>query len=456
MKVTIIHGSPKGINSRTKQYMDYIKKHINDLLYTEFYIGRDIKIIEKDNTYFAEIIESIKNSDIVIWAFPVYYYLVPSQLKRFIELIYETNSLFAFKGKYSTSISTSANFFDHTAHNYIHAVCNDMDMNYIEGFSAEMSDLFNDQKRRNLLDFAHYFFAMSEAKRPVAKVFAALPMNSIQYLPEQKTGTKIQLNKMIILLTDATPQDINLNNMINTFTGYFNDSIEVLNLRSLNIKGGCLGCCNCFKNGKCIYKDDYEKLFYEKINQADVLIFAGAMKDRYLSSTWKTYFDRNFFNGHRPVLQNKYLGFIISGSLKYNSNLRQILQGICQIWKTPMLDIVTDEYDSNHEITRQIEEFAHILSNRLETDWERSRNFLGVGGYKIFRDFVYILKYFMKADHQYYKANGYYDFPQKKIKDRMVQFIINLVIGISSLKKKTTINFEDNLLTSYKNIVKNK
>lgn len=68
--------------------------------------------------YFNSIIETIAVSDAVIWTFPVYYLMIPSQLKRFIELVYERECTYAFRDKYSTAISTSANFFDHTAHNY--------------------------------------------------------------------------------------------------------------------------------------------------------------------------------------------------------------------------------------------------------------------------------------------------------------------------------------------------
>jgi multimeric flavodoxin WrbA len=53
----------------------------------------------------------------VLWAFPLYYLLVASQYKRFIELIFENNSTAAFKGKYAAVLTTSINFYDHTAHN---------------------------------------------------------------------------------------------------------------------------------------------------------------------------------------------------------------------------------------------------------------------------------------------------------------------------------------------------
>lgn len=457
MKVTIIHGSPKGNNySTTKQYTDYIRKHITEPTYTEIYVGKDIKKVERDTFYFNTIIETIADSDVVIWAFPVYYFMVPSQLKRFIELVYERSCIYAFRGKYSTTISTSANFFDHTAHNYINAICNDLDMNYIEGFPAEMSDLFKDEKRKDIIGFAQYFLYLAKARLHVSKVFTPLPGTNFIFVPETQVDTKITVDKKIVLLTDATSEDLNLNNMIKTFTSCFNNTVDVINLHSININGGCLGCAKCFKEGKCIYKDGYEELFYEKINTADVLIFAGTMKDRYLSSTWKVYFDRNFFNGHRPVLNKKYLGFIISGPLKQNSNLRQILEGISQIWMTSLLDIITDEFNSSRDITKEIEAFAQKISKRLENPWERSASFLGIGGHKVFRDFVYVLKGFMEADHRYYKLHGLYDFPQKKIKERLRNFILFVLMRKFSLKKNSMIKYEDKIIQQFKNIIDTK
>lgn len=411
MNIAIIHGSPKGNNSTTKKHTDYLIKCMPNHNYTEFYVGKEIKKLEDDTSYFSTMIKTIHESDIIIWSFPVYYYMVPSQLKRFVELVYERNCIYAFNGKYSTSISTSGNFFDHAAHNYMNAVCNDWNMNYIEGFPSEMLDLLKEEKRNNFIGFMEYFLYISEKKLSISKSFAPLLSNNFNYTPEPQVNTKIMLHKKVVLLTDATPYDLNLNNMIKTFNSCFGNTIDVINLHTVNIKGGCLGCGHCLSDGKCIYKDGFETLFYEKINTADVLIFAGTMKDRYLSATWKTFFDRNFFNGHRPVLNNKYLGFIISGPLKQNCNLRQILEATCQIWKTPILDIITDEFNNSYELTKEIEAFAEKISKTLEIGWQRSDSFLGVGGHKVFRDLVFSKKAIMKADNEYYKSHEYYDFP---------------------------------------------
>jgi hypothetical protein len=55
---------------------------------------------------------------------------VHGNYKRFIELITERGVQDAFAGKYTATLSTSIHFYDHTAHNYMHAVCDDLNMKY--------------------------------------------------------------------------------------------------------------------------------------------------------------------------------------------------------------------------------------------------------------------------------------------------------------------------------------
>ena len=84
--------------------------------------------------------EDVGSSDGVLWIAPVYVCLIPSQYKRFIELIHERKFESVFQGKYTAVMTTSVHFYDHTAHNYMHAVCDDLEMKYVDYFSPDMSD----------------------------------------------------------------------------------------------------------------------------------------------------------------------------------------------------------------------------------------------------------------------------------------------------------------------------
>ncbi len=90
--------------------------------------------------------------------------------------------------------------------------------------------------------------------------------------------------------------------MLERFGQSFSSHVEVLNLNDVDIKGGCLGCIKCGYDNTCAYegKDGFMEFFNTKVKSADVLVLAGTVQDRYLSSRWKLYFDRSFFNGHAP------------------------------------------------------------------------------------------------------------------------------------------------------------
>ncbi len=120
MKIAVLSGSPKGDLSITLQYVKLIQKKIPE----------------------AEIIDHVRNSDGVLWTFPVYVFLVPSQYKRFIDLIWERGAQDAFQDKYTAVLTTSIHFYDHTAHNYMHAICDDLGMRFVESLSADIDDIF--------------------------------------------------------------------------------------------------------------------------------------------------------------------------------------------------------------------------------------------------------------------------------------------------------------------------
>src|SRR4030043_33838 len=128
MQIAVLSGSPKGELSVTLQYVRLIQKKFPQHELKVINVSHDIQKIEKDEKLFGKIIDDIINADGVLWAFPLYFLLVPSQYKRFIELIRERAAQSAFKGKYTAVLSTSIHFYDHTANNYMRAICDDLDM----------------------------------------------------------------------------------------------------------------------------------------------------------------------------------------------------------------------------------------------------------------------------------------------------------------------------------------
>lgn len=415
MKITVLGGSPKGDLSVTLQYVKFMQKKFPQHEYTIHHISSRIKAIEKEGGAFQSIIDDIRSADAVLWAVPLYVFLVPSQYKRFIELIWERGAQDAFKEKYTAVITTSIHFFDHTANNYMHAVCDDLEMRYVDFFSPAMYDLEKEEGRQELLLFAENFFEAVENRAPATKHYPPLAPREFKYEPGAPAEKLDTGTRKICLLTDSSEKGTNLAGMIERFTASFSSGIEVIDLNSIDIKGGCLGCCQCGFDNRCVYtgKDEYIDFFNAKILPADIIIHAGSIRDRYLSSKWKQFFDRRFFRTHTPTQVGKQIAYIISGPLSQIPNLRQILMAGCDWERANLVDTVTDEFGDSTDIDSLLQHLAYRLIKNSDQGYIRPQTFLGVGGMKVFRDDIWgKLRFVFQADHKYFEAHGFYDFPQ--------------------------------------------
>jgi multimeric flavodoxin WrbA len=417
MKIALIKGSPHGKNSFTRICTEHLKSSFPEHTFIDLNVGKSILRLEKSDAQLNNVFKAIAEADTIIWSFPVYVLLVPSQLVRFIELIQEKKQASIFTGKYATAISTSANFFDHTAHRYIQEICEDLKMPFLEGFSASMIDMLEPKHpswQTQLTGFAESFFRFAENRIP-PDVSGPVPTKSdFEYQPDDQTETVKTGNRRLVIITDARDDELNLKRMIEVFVKFVAIPVTVLNLNDVNIRGGCVGCLRCMNTGQCTYHDDFEAFFKKQITPADGIVFASTIKHRYFSSSIKQYHDRGFVNGHRPIFEGKPIAHLISGPLRQLPNLRQIVEAYGHIGGTPSMGIVSDEGATHKELTRRIQFAADSFSQYFKKPWTRPANFLGVGGRKIFRDLVYQFKDLMVEDHAYYLSKGLYDFPDQK------------------------------------------
>lgn len=434
VKITVLSGSPKGDTSVSLQYVKFIQKTHPTCTYEVFHIGREIKAIDRKPERFEQIIDSVRGSAGVIWCTPVYLLLVPSQLKRFIELVFEREAEDAFEGKYGTSITTSAHFYDHTAHNYLHAVSEDLGMRYVDGYSAEFNDLLWPDERKQIEGFTELYFRHIEKQAPACKAFMSVTREMPEYDPGRIAEVPKTNRGRIALITDASGDDVNLNRMTDVFVRSASCEVDVINLNDMDLRGGCLGCLGCVYDGTCVYKDDMRGFFQDRLLKADAVVYAGTIRDRYLSARWKMFFDRMFFNGHRPVFGGQQTGWIVSGPLKQIPNLRQVMEAFSGIPRTSHLGIVTDESEDPQETTRMLAWLADEIAWGMDAGFSKPPSFLGVGGHKVFRDLIYSMRGVMRADHVYYKEKGLYDFPQRDLRSQAMNVLFYAMRSIPSLR----------------------
>lgn len=447
MKITILNGSPKGASSITLQYVRFIQKKFPQHEFKVFHVAKDIRKLEKNSDYFEAIIDEISGSDGVLWAFGLWVLTVSAQYMRFIEMISEKSVQDAFKNKYTAALSTSIHYFDNIAHNYIRSIAEDLEMKYTDGLSLDMMDIRNEYERKNILIFAENFFNTIQHKKTMSKLFTPLKYSEFSYHPSPVTTNVSPKDKRILVLSDESNSNSNLGKMVTRFVQSFDTvkDVKVVHLSDIEIKGGCLGCMRCGYDYNCQYKDGFADFYNNHVRIADIIVFAGSVKGRFLSSKWKTFYDRAFFWNHTPSLIGKQIGYIISGPLRQLPNLIEYLEASSFARQdSNHADIITDESEDSLEINNLLQSFAERLILYSEKGYIKPKNFLGVGGHKIFRDDIWgRLRMIWQADHRYFKKHRKYDFPHKSYGIRIASAIMMLLTKIPKFRKKFYNNLRD-------------
>ena len=426
MNILILNGSPKGENSVTLQTMRYIREIFPGHTYRELHVAQRIRSIEKD---FSAAREALLAVDLLVFCYPVYTFLVPAQLHRFIELIKASGV--DLQGKYATQVSTSKHFYDTTAHEFIRQNCEDLGLRVIPGLSADMEDLLKEKGQKEAESFFRYalWSAGDASLRQPA----------------------VQKNRRVAIVADLAEGTEQLADMIERFKAVCPYSCDVVDLQQFPFSGGCLGCFHCAADGTCVYKDGFDTFLREKIQTADATVYSFAVKDHSMGYRMKLYDDRQFCNGHRTVTMGKPVGYLVQGSLDRDANLRQLIEARAQVGGNHLAGIACGEDGKD----APIEQLSRQLVYAVENDLQLPPNFYGVGGMKIFRDLIYQMQGLMKEDHKFYKEHGFYDdFPQKRKGTILGMYLVGAMMHNKKLSKKIGSNMTKGMLMPYEKVLK--
>lgn len=444
MKIAVINGSPKGKYSITLQHVLYLQRKFPEHEFRVLHVGQKIKALEKD---FSKAEELLNSSDAVLFSYPVYTFLAPSQLHRFIELVKEHS--IDLRDKYATQISTSKHFYDITAHKYIEENSLDLGMRYIRGLSADMEDLLNEKGRVEAEKFFERFlWSVNE------EIYTPVPHTAVNYTSVPVTVAENKANKKndkdIVIITDETDTTSNLSAMIERFRAVFGYETRIVNISEYPLAGGCLGCFRCAVSEKCVYKDNFDTFLRESIQTADAIVYAFTISDHSMGSRFKMYDDRNFCNGHRTVTVGMPVGYIVAGPYSQEINVKNVVEARAETGGNFLSGVASDEYDTD----KQIDELAKSLTFALETKHVAPQNFWGVGGMKIFRDLIYQMRGMMKADHKFYKKQGIYDFPQKNKGKSLLMYAVGALLSSEKILSKMGNKMNEGMLMPYEQLFK--
>ncbi len=449
-RILVLGGSPKGDVSVTMEHVRFLEKHLEGAEFLYEQPGFRIKKLERDGESFSALMKRVDEADILLLAMPVYYTLIPSGFKRFIELVNERGEVSRFRGKVTAVLMTSIQFYDHTALNYLQAVCEDWGCLFADALSLNMHDIFKKPGRELLLNFGRNFLQSNPVSLPVNRRFAPLPASSDWVYTPAATEKIPAKDRKIVFLSDGSEVSGRLGGMLEKARSLMDGEIKSYRLDDL-IKGGCLGCLKCGADNRCAWegKDGFIDAFREWMD-ADILIMGGTMKDRYLSSVWKSYFDRSFWRTHQSSFQGKRIVWLISGPLSHEQNLQEILYTYGELQEADKTWLISDEVPDSSALDDRIE---GILRNvLLKSPYQEARpvTFRRVGGYKVFRDEVFGgLKLVFRRDHKTYRRTGVYDFPLKNPLKRLGIFLGYLVTGIPFINRKMSEDMIQNMIRPY-------
>lgn len=442
MNILVLNGSPKGKYSITLQTINYLMQKYPDQNFEVLHVGQKIKAFIKD---FSAAKDALNKADLIIFSYPVYTFIAPWQLHRFIELMKESG--IDFRSKFATQLSTSKHFYDVTAHRYIQDNCCDMGMKYIRGLSADMDDLLTEKGQKEATDFFDYVsFCISKNIFEKSSVSSTAPKHLPVSIPSdngmEKTGD-------IVILTNCEETDAQLKLMIDRFQAVMPRKTRVVNILDFPFSGGCLGCLNCAISEKCVYKDGFEDYLRNNIQTAQAIVTAFSIKDHSMGATFKLYDDRQFCNGHRTVTMGMPMGYLISGNYSEEFNLQMIVEGRAQVGGNFLAGVATDETNPDGEI----DNLASSLDYALNANYVPPQNFYGVGGAKIFRDLIWLMQGMMKADHKFYKSHGQYDFPQKQRGKMLAMYLVGVMFSSPKIKSKMGNMMNEGMLMPYNKVL---
>ena len=446
-EILIVSGSPKGQYSITLQTCLYLEKKFPGQEFKILDVGKGIRGLEKDFTPARKAIEA---ADVLLFCYPVYTFLVPCQLHRFIELLKAQQIDLA--GKVATQVSTSKHFYDITAHAFIEENCSDLGLDYIDGLSADMDDLLTEKGRKQAEDWFTLLLwkiGRGDFKRPatfgkecrLAAATAAEP-----------TG-KLAGRKAVIVadICGTEEEQARIRSMIARFCAVFPHECDIVDIEEFPFKGGCLSCFNCAKTGKCIYADGFDSFLRGNIHRHDAIIYAFTIRDHSMGSRFKMYDDRQFCNGHRTVTMGTPFGYLVDGCLSQEGNLRTVIEARAQVGGNYLAGVACTESD----VDREVDLLAERICWALDKSYAPPQNFLGVGGMKIFRDLIYKMRGLMRADHKFFKSHGQYDFPQKDRKTIALMYPVGWMMNNPKIRRKMGSKINEGMIADYRKVIDN-
>ncbi len=455
MTILVLSGSPKGELSCTLQLCRFFEISDPGHQWQICHGAREVKSFEELEEKRSALLGQIKAADLILWAFPVYYMSVAGQYKRFIDLLYTPEFKAAFKGKASAILSTSIHFYDHTAQAMMRAVSEDLGMKIVGAYSAHMEDLMNKKERaRSLGNWREWVRKASQAFVPAMEFLPEPPVAEWSDQAELVIPRMEQPGRRTAIVGDFS-QKANLQKMAEGLARSLGEQAVIYDLSQADIRQGCLGCCRCGMENKCVQDelDGFRRLLDDQILGAETIIFALDLSNRLFSWRFKQFWDRSFCHNHVPFYKGRKLGWLVSGSLSANPHVLEMIKGMDQFMECQPLGMAVDE-QGMESCAGQLTRLAQEALLPFDENKIPPKLFTGLAGRLIFRDAIFgTMRLVFPMDHRYYKKNGYYNFPQKRWKHRLMVWALTPLLKIPAVRQGLQRNMLTGMVKPYRTLL---
>jgi multimeric flavodoxin WrbA len=435
------------------QYVRYMMRMHPHHHYEIHDVARDVDELASSHQRWASLLAAVSSSDLVVWTTPVYSYFVPCQLKRFVELIFERGAASVFASKYCTVLSTSTLMYDHATHRYMHAICDDLDMKYLGFFSAEMYDLTRAEKRRAFEIFVDSLLFRIEHGHATTRWYKPIVPQGFVYEPTAPDVRVDSEGRSIVIVTDSeNPQD-NCSRMVQRLAASFSAAPTIVNLHEVGMRHGCEGVVRCGYDNTCAHHDGYVQFYESVLMPADILVFAGTVKDRFLSSKWKQFWDRSIYQGHVPSLVHKQLAWLVSGPFRQVPCVLEVIDGSTQSQLCTLVDVVTDEDASSARLDALLQQLAEQLIFFHDRDYRKPPTFVGVAGAKVCRHLSLRSRFLFQADYDFMRRGAAHDLPPIDLPNRVANMLLAPALRIPWIRRRFFDRFDDILVYPFKKLL---
>ncbi len=213
---------------------------------------------------------------------------------------------------------------------------------------------------------------------------------------------------------------------------------EYLYLKDVNLNS-CRGCCNCFFKGedKCPVGNDDRNEIFNKMDQADGVIFMAPIYALHVPALMKNFFDRFSYIFHRPYFFGKIAIGICNQGISGAKRVTSYFNDVASSWGFNFvneLKLSTIPYTGvEKKMVKKIRKSCKTLINALNGPRYQKPSLGDVLGFRVRKLLHNIARDETNADYKYWFEQGWLNGDKKYYYDVRIGIGKRIIAGLLNL-----------------------